>query len=415
MKKRETAIIVHVSDRSLRNDSIDLHEYSELAYSAGLYVKYAIIIKLKKRDARCYIGKGHIEHIIDAAKHNCVSCIVFNIDLSATQQRNLVTIIDLPVIDYTELILDIFAKRAHTFEGKLQVELAQLTHLSTRLVRGWTHLERQKGGIGLRGPGEKQLETDRRLIRDRIKKIRKNLKIVSSNREQNRLSRKSKNIPIISLIGYTNSGKSTLFNRLTKSSTYTEDILFATLDPLARIIYLPGIGNAILIDSVGFMHNLPNTLIEAFNATLEEITQSTLLLHINDITAINNQDRIKDTNKILDNIHADKINTLLVYNKIDLYHPQNYIPNTTQPKQPIYISATSGEGIDDLIRTITEIIKKDYIQTSITIKQSKIEIIEKLYQLNVVTSCKNSDDNNIKLNLNLPVSLYKKLKKQKIL
>ncbi len=285
------------------------------------------------------------------------------------------------VLDRTRLILDIFAQRARTFEGKLQVELAQLQHLSTRLIRGWTHLERQKGGIGLRGPGETQLETDRRLLRDRIKNITKRLEKVRSQRTQSRRARTKAQIPSVSIVGYTNAGKSTLFNTLTTSSIYTADQLFATLDPTLRSIQIPTIGKVIVADTVGFIRHLPHDLVDAFHATLEETQQANLLLHVVDGHQLHRDELITQVNTVLKEIGTDSIPQLLVFNKIDLIagvEPHIDRDEFNLPRA-VYLSAVTGQGIDLLHKALAELLGADVTIEILKLNQLQGKIRADLY------------------------------------
>ena len=286
--------------------------------------------------------------------------LFFNHALSPSQERNLEKVFQCRVIDRTGLILDIFAQRARTHEGKLQVELAQLKHISTRLIRGWTHLERQKGGIGLRGPGETQLETDRRLLRGRIKAILKRLEKVAKQREQGRRSRKRAEIPTVSLVGYTNAGKSTLFNTITQSDVYAADQLFATLDPTLRKLDLQDVGPAILADTVGFIRHLPHDLVAAFKATLQETKEADLLLHIVDYADENYRENTDQVNTVLEEIEADHIPQLIVCNKIDRMEGMTPRIDRDQSGKPIrvWISAQQGLGIDLLADALIERLSK---------------------------------------------------------
>ena len=264
------------------------------------------------------MGEGKVQEILDARYDHEAELVIFNHALSPSQERNLEHALSCRVLARTGLILDIFAQRARTHEGKLQVELAQLTHISTRLVRGWTHLERQKGGIGLRGPGETQLETDRRLLRARIRSIQARLERVRNQREQSRRARRRAELPVLSLVGYTNAGKSTLFNRITSSEVYAADKLFATLDPTLARADIEHLGPVLFADTVGFISNLPTTLIEAFKATLEETANASLLLHVVDVSAPNRDELMADVETVIGEIGADELTGLLVFNKLDL-------------------------------------------------------------------------------------------------
>jgi GTP-binding protein HflX len=294
----ELAILVHI-DFDFEAQRDDPREFEELALSAGADPVDLITGQRHKPDPKFFVGTGKMEEIRAAVENHGAELVLFNHSLSPSQERNLEKVFQCRVLDRTGLILDIFAQRARTHEGKLQVELAQLEHMSTRLVRGWTHLERQKGGIGLRGPGETQLETDRRLLRERIKSITKRLDKVHKVRQLGRRARKRAETPVVSIVGYTNAGKSTLFNRLTESDVYEADQLFATLDPTMRRIGIPSVGAAILADTVGFIRHLPHKLVESFRATLEEAAEADLLLHVIDCAAEERMDNIEEVNKVL--------------------------------------------------------------------------------------------------------------------
>ena len=274
--------------------------------------------KRERPDVATFLGKGKAEELRDLVTSAQVEVVIVNHDLSPAQERNLEKIVSCRVLDRNGLILDIFAQRARSHEGKLQVELAQLEHLSTRLVRGWTHLERQRGGIGLRGPGETQLETDRRLLRERVKSLTRRLEKVRAQRQSRRKARHRIPIPTVSLVGYTNAGKSTLFNRLTGAGVYVADQLFATLDPTMRHVSLAGNAEAILADTVGFIRHLPHQLVEAFKSTLEEVAEADLLLHVVDGSSPERREQIEQVQKVLQEIEADHIPQITVFNKIDL-------------------------------------------------------------------------------------------------
>ncbi len=349
------AILVCV-EFSSETDPPDADEFASLVLSAGATPLLTVNAKRSAPDAGYFIGKGKLEEIRAIVLAEQADLVLFNHVLSPSQERNLERTLECRVLDRTGLILDIFAQRARSFEGKLQVELAQLQHLSTRLVRGWTHLERQKGGIGLRGPGETQLETDRRLIGGRIKQIHRRLEKVRKQREQNRRARRRAELFSVSLVGYTNAGKSTLFNSLTQASVYVADQLFATLDPTLRRIQLPNKMPLALADTVGFVQQLPHDLIEAFRATLDETIQADLLLHVVDASDAERQLRIEQVNEVLHSIDADKIPQILVYNKIDNMPEQRAeIERDAQGAvKKIWLSAKQGNGLDLLIEVLME-------------------------------------------------------------
>lgn len=349
-KKSEPAILVHIhfSTDRMREDP---QEFQELAESAGAEIKALITGSRKVPDPKYFIGTGKAEEIRQEVLARSVQLVLVNHNLSPTQERNLERLLQCRVLDRTALILDIFAQRARSFEGKLQVELAYLNHLSTRLVRGWTHLERQRGGIGLRGgPGETQLEVDRRLIRNRIKNIHKRLEKVRKQREQGRRSRDKALVPTVALVGYTNVGKSTLFNVLTGAQVYSANQLFATLDPTLRRVFMPDQSALILADTVGFIRHLPHQLIEAFRATLEEVSQADLLLHVVDSHDSERDAHIAQVDSVLDEIGASEVPRIMVYNKIDLC--PDLIPRVDPAHEDhpacAWVSAAKEQGIEDL-------------------------------------------------------------------
>jgi GTP-binding protein HflX len=352
----ERTLLVYVEMPSTRNIHNAKPEFTELAQSSGLNIIDAIQVKRNSAKAQYYIGTGKVDEIAQMVQELELDLVIFSPELSPSQERNLEKTLKCQVMDRTGLILDIFALRASSFEGKLQVELAQLRHLSTRLVRGWTHLERQKGGIGMRGPGETQLETDKRLIAVRIKNITKRLDKVHKQRDLGRKSRTKNELPMIALAGYTNAGKSTLFNTLTDAKVYANDQLFATLDSTIRRVILPASGEAVIADTVGFIQDLPHDLVDAFKSTLEETKRANVLLHIVDSADEYNIEKISQVAKILEDIGAEQIPTILVMNKIDCL--DNFNPRLDRDESGriyrVWISSQTGEGVDLLYQALAE-------------------------------------------------------------
>ena len=349
------AILVHL-ELGVRDAQESLDEFCDLAASVDVEVTSIVTGRRKTPDPKYFVGSGKAQEIHQRVVAEQAELVLFNHQLSPTQERNLEGLLKCRVVDRAGLILDIFAMRASSFEGKLQVELAQLKHLSTRLVRGWTHLERQKGGIGLRGPGETQLETDRRLIGARIKKLNKRLDKVRKQRELRRQTRRKAAVPTISLVGYTNAGKSTLFNCLTGADVYAADKLFATLDPTLRRVELPATGEVILADTVGFIRHLPHDLVAAFRSTLEETVEANLLLHVIDAHDDERHAYMDQVNRVLKEIGAGDIPQIEVYNKID--QVAGVAPRIDYDKEGkpcrIWLSAQSGEGSELLLQALTQ-------------------------------------------------------------
>lgn len=409
----ERAILVHLESQDEQSRE-DPHEFLELVRSAGAEVVEFLTISRYQPSPRFLIGSGKVDELRNLVAAGESDLVIFNHVLTPSQERNLERELECRVVDRTGLILDIFAQRARTHEGKLQVELAQLDHLSTRLVRGWTHLERQKGGIGLRGPGETQLETDRRLLRVRIKQINKRLEKVRSQRDQARRARRRAEIPVVSLVGYTNAGKSTLFNRLTESSVYAADQLFATLDPTLRRIELADIGPIVLADTVGFIRHLPHKLVEAFRATLEESSQADLLLHVIDSADNERTSNIEQVHLVLDEIGACTLPILEVYNKIDLL--ESFEPQIQRDENGVavrvWLSAQEGLGMDLLAQAIAERLGEDIVQQSILLEHAEARLRAQFYAAGAVTGERIAEDGRQLLDVRLPRTDFNRLLKR---
>ena len=409
----ESAILVHI-DFDQESNQEDLQEFVELVRSAGLKVMDIVTAKRHSPDPKFFIGKGKIEEIQSVKEATEANVIIFNHNLSPTQERNIEKVAKCRVIDRIGLILDIFAQRAFTFEGKLQVELAQLRHLATRLVRGWTHLERQKGGIGMRGPGETQLETDRRLIRDRIKHIEKRLDKVGRQREQGRRSRKRANIKTVSIVGYTNAGKSTLFNLLTKADVLAEDKLFATLDPTLRRVSLPQGSDVILADTVGFIRHLPHELVAAFRATLEESVEADILLHVIDAASERRDENIVQVWEVLSDIGANEIRTLEVYNKIDMIEGAEPRIERDDEGVPIRVwtSAVKEQGIELLLEAIEELAEEKQFSAKLRLPPQEGRLRGLLYELQAIEEEGVADNGDMLLDIRLEQADWVRLGKQ---
>ena len=400
----ELAVLVHLE---LAKDQApeDPREFEELVLSAGGDPVALVGGQRAAPHAKYFVGTGKLEELKRTVQVESAELVIFNHTLSPSQERNLERALECRVLDRTGLILDIFAQRARTFEGKLQVELAQLRHMSTRLVRGWTHLERQKGGIGLRGPGETQLETDRRLLRTRITAIEKRLVKVRTQRDQGRRSRLRADIPTVSLVGYTNAGKSTLFNHLTQAGVYVKDQLFATLDPTMRRLQVPDLGPLILADTVGFISHLPHSLVQAFRATLEEASNSSLLLHVIDAAAQERLHNIEQVNEVLAEIGALDLPQLRVFNKIDLLHMTPRIDRDDEGRPvAVWLSAQTGEGMDLLFEAIADCLGRDMISGWLLLAPGRGRLRAQLYQQQVVSGERHREDGSVELNLRLPKS-----------
>ena len=398
----EKAVLVHINFQNGR-DAEDPAELLELVRSAG--AEPAVLVEGTRRLAHpnTFIGEGKVEEVKAAVLEHDAEIVIFNHALSPSQERNLERALSCRVLDRTGLILDIFAQRARTHEGKLQVELAQLEYMSTRLVRGWTHLERQKGGIGLRGPGETQLETDRRLLRARIKSIHKRLERVRKQREQNRRARSRAEIPAVSLVGYTNAGKSTLFNALSSSDVYAADQLFATLDPTLRRLDIADVGPIVLADTVGFIRHLPHKLVEAFQATLEEAAQADLLLHVVDAADPERDANIEQVEHVLAEIGADRVPRLIVMNKIDRLGSEPRLDrNGLQEPTTVWLSAHEQTGFDGLRQALSERLAVDVVDTTITLRPHQGALRAQLFALDAVQSEECDEQGQIQLGIRLP-------------
>ncbi len=396
-------MLVHVQlDEPQQVDIVE--EFRMLADSAGAEILGVSVFRRHSFESKYFIGAGQAEEIRDLVAAKEAEVVIFNHALSPAQERNLEKLFQCRVLDRTTLILDIFAQRARSHEGKLQVELAQLRHLSTRLIRGWTHLERQKGGIGLRGPGETQLESDRRMIATRIKQITKKLEKVDATRALGRRARKRSEIPTVSLVGYTNAGKSTLFNKLTDAQIYAANQLFATLDPTLRKVQFPGGGEMILADTVGFIRNLPHDLVKAFRSTLQETQEADLLLHVVDVSHEDRLDQIEQVNQVLAEIGADEVPQILVYNKID--HTETLPPKLSEDAETgrteVWLSAQVGTGIDLLLDHLRARFYGRQIRGQLMLKADEGKLRALLHQEGGIVSEAFTEDGEWQLQVELP-------------
>ncbi len=397
----ELAVLVHVGLGHLPSAEEQL-EFVSLALSAGAEIAGALTASLRQVNPRFLIGTGKVEELRQLLHDTCAEIVLVDHRLSPAQQRNLEKTLDRRVIDRTGLILDIFAQRARTHEGKLQVELAQMEHLSTRLVRGWTHLERQKGGIGLRGPGETQLETDRRLIGQRIRSLTERLGRVSRQRQTSGQKRRKEGVPTVSLVGYTNAGKSTLFNLLTNAGVLVADQLFATLDPtLRRVTLLDGTG-IVMADTVGFIRDLPHELVAAFRSTLEETQHSRLLLHVIDCSDPAHEERVYDVVKVLEEIGAEHLPRIQVYNKADILNIQPRVDRAeTGLPTRVWLSSRTGLGVDALLGVIAEYLQVAMLKCTVALTATEARLRARLYEMGAVVTERLLEEGGWELDLEL--------------
>jgi len=391
-------------------DPHDTAEFKALAASAGTLGVGLVLASRPRPDPKYFVGSGKAEEIRDCAEQHDADVVLVDQTLTPSQERNLEKLTNRRVLDRNGLILDIFAQRARSFEGKLQVELAQLSHLSTRLVRGWTHLERQKGGIGLRGPGETQLETDRRLIAKRIRTLRARLEKLDRQRETGRHVRREVPVPTVALVGYTNAGKSTLFNSLTGAARSGADLLFATLDPTVRRVELSGIGEVVLADTVGFVRALPHELIAAFRSTLQEARDADLLLHVVDASDPLRNERIAQVREVLGGIGAGAIRELLVFNKIDLVAEfARVVAGAEGLPAQAWVSAASTAGLAGLREAIAQAVRPNQVRRTLHLEMQAAAVRSDLYRRNAVRAERQCDDGSWELDVELDAAEVAKL------
>ena len=396
-----TSIIVHIDRFSLNKDlQLEaLQEFKDLCLSSGTEVMAEVSGKIDRPSPNFFVKHGKLEEIKELVRSHKAHLVIFNNDLTPSQERNLEKFLGARVLDRTSLILDIFATRASSHIGKLQVELAQLTHLSTRLVRGWSHLERQKGGIGLRGPGETQLETDRRLIGQRIKSLKKRLDKAHNQKEVNRYARRKGKENVVALVGYTNAGKTTLFNYLTQNNLYAADKPFATLDSVTRKNDMPELRNVLFSDTVGFISNLPTQLVESFKATLDDLSSADLLLHVVDISDKDHRFKIKEVDKILNDLGLSEKPCIRVNNKSDKLEISNLEENSKNSHNQIWLSAITQKGFESLFDAINFKLKGEITTNWISLAPNMGRLRAELYSSGGVLEERISDEGLIELHL----------------
>ena len=396
-------------------DPYDAAEFRALAASAGTEPVGTVTASRPRPDPRYFVGSGKAEEIRACAEEHAADVVLVDQTLTPSQERNLEKLTNRRVLDRNGLILDIFAQRARSFEGKLQVELAQLSHLATRLVRGWTHLERQKGGIGLRGPGETQLETDRRLIAKRIRTLKTRLEKLARQRDTGRHVRREVPVPTVALVGYTNAGKSTLFNALTGAATYVADQLFATLDPMVRQVKLAGVGDVVLADTVGFVRALPHELVAAFRSTLQEAREADLLLHVIDAGDPLRDERTAQVREVLRGIGAGDIRELLVYNKVDLMEQEPTAPAARIVVGPdgvasqAWVSAVTGAGLEGLRHAMAHAVRPDLVRRTLHVALAAAAVRSDLYRRGAVRAERQRDDGSWEMDVELDMTEVDKL------
>jgi GTP-binding protein HflX len=404
----ERALLLHVGlNRPCHDD--ETQEFRALAESAGAEVVAEVQARRDRPDPKFFIGSGKVDEVGAAVRASGAELILVSQPLRAGQERNLETTLKTRVLDRNGLILDIFAQRAATFEGKLQVELAQHEHLASRLVRGWTHLERQKGGIGLRGPGETQLETDRRLVSRRIRHLRERLERVEKQRDVSRKERTRADVPTVALVGYTNAGKTTLFNALSGADLVAKDQLFATLDPTIRRTKLDRGEEVLLVDTVGFVRDLPHELVAAFRATLTETREATLLLHVIDASDPHREDRRRQVETVLEDVGAAEVPCLQVYNKVD-QAPEDFAAELDSGRGKLCVSAMTGEGIDELRAAIRERVVGSRLVGELTLGPEQSRLRAKLFDWHAVRSEKVDADGNSTLEVELTAQRWQELR-----